>query len=102
MTHHTQRESLNPLKQQETIEWRQRSPGVSLSHGSTPRDIGRVAVMLDIDHPVICGSRLVQHLITLGRIPPRKLSAVHNLPPRRLAIRPPGLGHELTDNSAAL
>src|SRR5438045_8948446 len=75
MALHTQREGLNSLQQQETIEWRQRSSGVSLSHSSTPRDIGGIAVMLDIDNAVIGGVRVIYHVITVGLLAPRKRSA---------------------------
>ena len=102
MALHTQRECLNSLQEQETIERGQRSSGISLSDCTAARHISCIAIMLDIDHAVIGGFRPVQHIEAFGIIAPREFAAVDNHSTQSRTVSPHELRHGMNHDVGAV
>ena len=81
-----QRQSLQPLQDEETIEGRESCAAVALMHSAAARDIRRSAELARIDHVVIRRLRLGQHRIFPGMPIPREIAGIDDAAAQTVAV----------------
>ena len=93
---------LDALKQQETVEGRERGAGVALRDGAAARDVGGGSIMFGVNHAVIGDFGLAEHVVALGMIAPGKFSAIDNHSAERGAVSAHEFGHGVHDDVSAI
>src|SRR5208283_5573365 len=102
MAFYAEREGLNSLQKQESVERRQRGTSVSLTDRSASRDKCSIPEMVDINDTVIRDFRPIEHVKLFRILAPGKFTAVHNHPADARATPANELRHRMHDDIGAV
>ena len=102
MAFNSQRQTLDALQHQETVERRQRRTHVAKRHDARAPDVGGLAQRLGIDDAVVGGVGFVQHRVAGGVFAPREAPGVNDDAADAAAVAAHVFGQRMHDDVGAV